>query len=126
MLNVVMARGKRSKKGGDFEVQKQNVASSERTIGKENVDPLQARLGEQNVAPSKSRPREQNVAPSKLKPREQNVVSSKLRIDESNNFCGLELIMVIIYNSNDEITPNTDWEFRPRNGGLNCFKIYIH
>jgi hypothetical protein len=46
-----------------------------------------------------------------LRPGGQNVVSSKLRIDESNNLCGSKLTMVIIYISNDEITPNTDWEF---------------
>ncbi len=68
-------------------------------------------LGEQNVGPSKSKIWEQHVAPLKLKPREQNVVSLELRIDESSNLCGLELTMVIICNSNDEITPNTYWEF---------------
>ncbi len=56
----------------------------------------------------------------------QNVISSKLKIDESNNLCGLELIMVTICNSNDDITPNTYWEFQLKNGGLDCFKIYIH
>jgi hypothetical protein len=35
-----MARGRRLKKGGgDLEVHKQNVASSEQTIGEENVAP---------------------------------------------------------------------------------------
>jgi hypothetical protein len=34
MLKVVMTRGKRLKKGGDLEAQKQNVVSSEQTIGK--------------------------------------------------------------------------------------------
>jgi hypothetical protein len=59
MLKVVMARGRRLKKGGgDLEVHKQNV------------------------------------------------VPSKLRIDESNNLCGLELTMMIVYNSNGEITFN--------------------
>jgi hypothetical protein len=64
--------------------------------------------------------------PSQLRPKEQNVVLSKLIIDEPNNLCGLKLIMVIICNSNDEITPNTYWEFRSRNGGLDYFRIYIH
>ncbi len=93
-------------------------------IGKQNVDPLQPGLGEQNFVPSKSRHRAQNVAPSELRPKEQNVVSSKSKIDESNNLCCLELTMVTIYNSNDEITPNTYCEFRSKNGGLNCFRIY--
>jgi len=53
ILKVVMVRGRRLKKGcGDLEFQKQNVTSSELTIGKQNVDPSQPRLGEQNVAPS--------------------------------------------------------------------------
>jgi hypothetical protein len=51
---------------------------------------------------------EQNVVPSKLKLGEKNVVSSKLKNDESSNLCGLKLIMVTVYNSNDEITCNTD------------------
>jgi len=55
--------------------------------------------------------REKNVVPSKQRFGKQNVVSSKSRIDESNNLCGLELAMVIVYNSNDEIPPNTYWEF---------------
>jgi hypothetical protein len=58
-----------------------------------------------------------------LRPREQNVVSSELKIDELNNLCGLELTMVTICNSNDEITPNTDWEFQSKNGGLDYFKF---
>jgi len=78
MLKVVMARGRRLKKGGDLEVQKQNVASLE------------------------------------------------LRLDESSNLCGLKLTIVTICNSNDEITPNTYWEFQSKNDGLNCFKIYKH
>ncbi len=110
-----MARGRRLKKGGDdLEAQKQNVASLEQTIK------------EQNVIPSELKPREQNVAPSKLRLGEQNVGPSELRIDESSNLCGLELTMVTVYNSNDEITPNIDWEFRSRNGELDCFRFYIH
>ncbi len=64
MLKVIMVIGRRLKKGGDLEFQKQNVASLEHTIGKQNVDPLQTGLGEQNVAPSESKPREQNVISS--------------------------------------------------------------
>jgi hypothetical protein len=36
------------------------------------------------------------------------------------------LAMVRISNSNNEIIPNTYWEFWLKNGGLDCFKIYIH
>jgi hypothetical protein len=39
---------------------------------------------------------------------------------------GLELAMVIFRNSNDEIIPNINWEFRLKSGGLNCVRIYIH
>jgi len=40
MLKVVMARGRRLKKGGgNLEVHKQNVTSSEQTIGEQNVVP---------------------------------------------------------------------------------------
>jgi hypothetical protein len=52
-----------------------------------------------------------NVAQLQSRPKEQNVVPTKLKIDESNNLCGLKLTMVIIWNSNDEISPNTYWEF---------------
>ncbi len=96
MLKVIMARGRRLKKTGDLEVHKQNVFSLEQTMGKQNVDPLQLGLGEQNVVPLELRHEEQNIA------------SSKLRIDESTNLCGLELIMVTIYNPNDEITSKRD------------------
>ncbi len=96
-FNVESCNGQRkeTKKGGDSEAHKQNVASSEQTIRKQNVDPLQPGLGEQIVTPSE------------LRLGEQIVISSELGIDESNNLCGLELIMVIVCNSNDEITPNT-------------------
>jgi hypothetical protein len=41
MLTVIMARGRRLRKGcGDLEIQKQNVALLKQTIGKQNVDPL--------------------------------------------------------------------------------------
>jgi hypothetical protein len=69
---------------------------------------------------------EQNVVPLKLRLGEQIVVSWELKIDEPSNLCGLKLIMVIVCNSNDEITLNINWEFWSKNGGLNCFKIYIH
>jgi hypothetical protein len=111
MLKVVMARGRKLKKVGDLEVHKENVVSSKHTIGKQNVDPLQLGFGEQNVAPLELRLGEQNGSPLKLKPEEQNVASKKLKIDESSNLCGLELIMVTICNSNDEITLNTDLDF---------------
>jgi hypothetical protein len=75
---------------GDLEVQKQIFASLKETIGKPNVDPLQPKF------------------------REQNVVSSELKIDESSNLCGLELTMVIVCNSNDEIIPNIHWDFDPK------------
>jgi hypothetical protein len=71
MLKVVMAKGRRLKKGGgDLEVQKQNVVSSKKTI------------------------------------KEQNVVALELKIDESSNLCGLKLTMMIVCNSNGEITFN--------------------
>jgi hypothetical protein len=56
----------------------------------------------------------------------QNVASLELSIDESNNLCGLKLTMVIICNSCDEIILNVDWEFQSRNGGLDCFILYLH
>jgi hypothetical protein len=85
MLKVVMAKGRRTKKGGgDLEADWQNVVSVEQIIKKQNVDPLQSRFGEQNVAPSELRPKEKNVA------------SSKLKIDELSNVCGLEFTMVTI------------------------------
>jgi hypothetical protein len=60
----------------------------------------------------------QSVASSKLTIGEQNA-SFKLGVDESSNGFSLEL-------ANDEITPNIDWEFQSRSGGLDCLKIYIH
>jgi hypothetical protein len=36
------------------------------------------------------------------------------------------LAMVIVYNLNDEIPPNTNWKFWLKSGGLDCFKIYIY
>jgi len=87
MLKVIMVKGKRLKKVGDLEAQKKNVTSLEHTIRKQNVTSSEFTPGEQNVAPS------------------------KLRIDESNNLCVLELIMVTICNSNDEISRNIDWKF---------------
>jgi hypothetical protein len=35
------------------------------------------------------------------------------------------LAMVIFCNSNDDITPNIDWEFWSISGGLDFFKSYI-
>jgi hypothetical protein len=81
---------------------------------------------EQNVAPLESRLREQNVVPSELILGEKKVAPLELRIDESSNLCGLKLTMVMIYNSNDKITPNPNWEFQLKNGGLYCLKTYIH
>jgi len=53
MLKVVMAKGRRLKKGGgDLEAQKQNVALLESIIRKQNVNALQLRFEEQNVVPS--------------------------------------------------------------------------
>jgi hypothetical protein len=69
---------------------------------------------------------EQNVVSLELKLEEQNVVPSELRIDESNNIYGLKLTMVTICNSNDEIIPNIYLKFLSRNGGLDCFRIYIY
>jgi hypothetical protein len=43
--------------------------------------------------------------------REQNVAPSEPKVDESNNPCDLKLAMVVVYNSNDEILPNTNWNF---------------
>jgi hypothetical protein len=57
---------------------------------------------------------------------EYNVVPSQSRIDESNNPFGLELGMVVVCNSNDDIPPNINWKFQWRGGGLDSFKIYIH
>jgi hypothetical protein len=34
--------------------------------------------------------------------------------------------MVIICNSNDEISRNIDWKFWSKNGGLDYSRIYIH
>jgi hypothetical protein len=80
-----------------LEAQKQNVVLSKQTFGKQNVDPLQPGLGEQNVAPS------------------------ELKINESSNLCGLELTMVKVYNSNDEIIPNTNYQFRSKKWCVRLF-----
>jgi hypothetical protein len=68
----------------------------------------------------------QNVASLEATIGEQNVVPSKPRVDESSNPHGLKLAMAGVCNSNDEILPNTDREFRSKSGGLDCFRIYIH
>jgi hypothetical protein len=52
-----------------------------------------------------------NVISSKLTIGEQNVAPSKLGVDESNNPCGLDLAIMVICNSNDEIPSSTNWEF---------------
>ncbi len=50
MSKVIMAKGRKLKKGGgDLEAHKQDVVSLEPMIGKQNVDPSQLKLGEQNV-----------------------------------------------------------------------------
>jgi hypothetical protein len=50
MLKVIMAKGRKLKKGGgDLEAQKQDVVSLEPMIVKQNVDPSQLKFGEQNV-----------------------------------------------------------------------------
>ncbi len=73
MLKVVMARGKRLKKGGgDLEIRKQNVAS------------LKQGITEQIIASSNQPIREQDVVPSKLRPKEQNVASLEMKIE---NWC---------------------------------------
>jgi hypothetical protein len=44
MLKVIMARGRKLKKGGDdLEVHKQNVVSSKKAINEQNVIPLELR-----------------------------------------------------------------------------------
>jgi len=51
MLKVVMARGRRLKKGGgDLEIAVQNVATSNQPISEQNVAPLELKPKEQNVA----------------------------------------------------------------------------
>jgi hypothetical protein len=41
-------------------------------------------------------------------------------------YVAYKLTMVIVCNSNDENTPNTNCEFQLKNGGLNSFRIYTH
>jgi len=53
----------------------------------------------------------QNVASLEPIIVEQNVVPLKPKVNESNNPCGLELVMVVVCNSNDKILSNTNWEF---------------
>jgi hypothetical protein len=43
-----------------------------------------------------------------LEVHKQNVIPLELKIDESSNLCGLELTMMIVNNSNGEITLNID------------------
>jgi len=61
----------------------------------------------------------QSVVSSKLTIGEQNVVPLEPKVNESSNGFSLEL-------ANDDIIPNINWEFQSKNGGLDCFKIYIH
>jgi hypothetical protein len=49
---------------------------------KQNVDSLKPIIGEKNVTPSKP------------------------KVDESSNPCGLELAIMVVCDSNDEIPPN--------------------
>jgi hypothetical protein len=90
LLKVIMARRRRLKKsdGGDLEVHKQNVASSDQVVAEEIVVSsnelqivvfshqataedivvfLDKPIGEQNVGPSKLRHQKQNVASSDMK-----------------------------------------------------------
>ncbi len=74
--------------------------------------------------------KEQNVVELELATEEENVDTSKLRIrepgvDETSTQCNLELALVIVSNLSDDICPKTNWEFRPKNGRLDYFKIYI-
>ncbi len=49
MLKVIMVRGRRLKKGGgDLELHKQNIASSEQTIDEQNVVPSELKINELN------------------------------------------------------------------------------
>jgi hypothetical protein len=54
----------------------------------------------------------QNVVSLELTFGEQNV-PFELGVDESNNEFNLEL-------ADDKITPNIDWEFQLKSGGLDC------
>jgi hypothetical protein len=70
---------------------------------------------------------EKNVAPFELAIKEQNFVRIKeLRVDETNSQCKLKLDMVIVSNPSYEIPPKTNWEFQPKSGKLNYFRIYIN
>ncbi len=53
----------------------------------------------------------QNVISSEPIIGEQNVIPLEPGLDESSNPCGLELAMVVVCNSINEIPSNTDWEF---------------
>jgi len=91
-LKVVMARRSRLRKsdGGDLEVHKQNVASSDQAIIEENVVPTNQlqivvfshqAIAKQIVVFSDQPIGEQNVAPLELRLEEQNVVSSEMKIE---------------------------------------------
>jgi hypothetical protein len=65
MLKVVMAKGKKLKKGrGDLEVHKQNVVSLKHTIIEQNVVSLKHTIIEQNVVSLKHTIIEQNAISS--------------------------------------------------------------
>jgi hypothetical protein len=53
----------------------------------------------------------QNVSSSKPTIGKQNVVPFEPRVNESSNPCGLELAIVVVCNSIDEIPPIRDREF---------------
>jgi hypothetical protein len=74
-----MARRRRLKKsdGGDLEVHKQNVASSDQVVTEEIV----VSSNELQIAVFSDQPiGEQNVGPSKLRHQKENVVSSDMKI----------------------------------------------
>jgi hypothetical protein len=90
-LKVIMARRRRLKKsdGGDLEVHKQNVASSNQVVAEEIVissNELQIvvfshQANPEGIAVFSDQPiGEQNVGPSKLRHQKQNVASSDMKI----------------------------------------------
>jgi len=90
-LKVIMARGRGLKKsdGGDLEVHKQNVASSDQVVAKETVVSsnqlkiviFSHQAPAEGIVTSSDEPiNEQNVIPSKLKLEKQNVASSDMKI----------------------------------------------
>ncbi len=109
-LKDVMAKRRRLRKsdGGDLEVHKQNVASSDQAIAEENVIPRnQLRIVvfshqaivEQIVASWDHPIGEQNVAPLELRLEEQNVASSEMKIE---NWCNKQFMWIKI-NKDDNL-----------------------